>query len=284
MRRWIVSLMVAGVTLSLGAQGVDLTLSVGDSAALSHQARQLYDQAVAHFDRADNATGIGLLNEAATLEPQAISLQLALAAAAEDCLENCDLEEKLLGFAEMARQAYQRILDNPTANRVHRLRAERGLERVNALLAATRARLGRRLEGAGSYLTSSSVNQPTRPGEGGRAAAAGGSTTGGLRRISSVSQFNGLVNGSALPVLIDFGAEWCPPCRQMKPEIRSLAGERRGSLLVLEVDGDDHRSLIRRFGVDAYPTLVLMRNGREVARTVGGRSKAALAQFVDANS
>jgi thioredoxin-like negative regulator of GroEL len=67
----------------------------------------------------------------------------------------------------------------------------------------------------------------------------------------------------------------------MEPHIRSLAAERSSSLLVLAVDGDDVPTVAQRFGVQAYPTLIMMRGGREVGRIVGGMDKQNLALFVD---
>jgi thioredoxin 2 len=81
--------------------------------------------------------------------------------------------------------------------------------------------------------------------------------------------FDSLLRHSRLPILVDFWAEWCAPCRQMHPILDRLAGEMARRLLIAKVDTDASRFLASRFGIQAIPTLVLLRSGLEVDRITG---------------
>jgi thioredoxin 1 len=92
--------------------------------------------------------------------------------------------------------------------------------------------------------------------------------------------FDAEVLGAAEPVLVDFTAEWCPPCRALAPILRELSTEQAGRLKVLTVDGDDQPALAARYRVKAFPTVIAFSGGREVARQVGLTTKAKLAKLV----
>ena len=86
---------------------------------------------------------------------------------------------------------------------------------------------------------------------------------------------------SEVPVLVDFYATWCPPCRQLAPRIDELSAEYAGRAGVVKVNVDDAPDLGIRFGVSAVPTLILFDNGEPVARWAGVQSKQALTAALD---
>ena len=82
------------------------------------------------------------------------------------------------------------------------------------------------------------------------------------------------------PVLVDFTAAWCPPCRVMKPVLAELAAERE-DLRVVQLDVDEHQRTAAAYGVLSMPTFMLFRNGAPVLQLVGARPKARLARELD---
>ena len=95
--------------------------------------------------------------------------------------------------------------------------------------------------------------------------------------------FAAAVLESELPVLVDFTAAWCPPCRVMKPVLAELAAE-RDDLRVVQLDVDQDQRTAAEYRVLAMPTFILFRGGREVGRLVGARPRrrldAELAEFL----
>src|SRR4030095_489758 len=85
------------------------------------------------------------------------------------------------------------------------------------------------------------------------------------------------VEASPLPVLVDFWAPWCGPCRVMAPALDQLAAERAGRLKVAKVNVDENQQLARRFEIQAIPTLLVFRGGKDVDQIRGAMTNAALA-------
>jgi thioredoxin 1 len=102
--------------------------------------------------------------------------------------------------------------------------------------------------------------------------------------ISQLSEatFSEEVNGSSEPVLVDFWAEWCGPCKTIAPVLEEIAEEQSGSLRVAKVNVDDNQSLALQFGVQSIPTMIVFKDGEEVHRIVGARGKPQLMQDLSA--
>ena len=86
---------------------------------------------------------------------------------------------------------------------------------------------------------------------------------------------------SDLPVLVDFGAPWCPPCRMLAPVIESLAEKYAGAALLCAMNIDDNASTAQRYGIKGIPTLILFVNGKEEERLVGAASKETISRLID---
>lgn len=82
------------------------------------------------------------------------------------------------------------------------------------------------------------------------------------------------------PILVDFWATWCPPCKMLMPIIEQLANESDGSYRIGKVNVDDSPELAMRYGVQNIPTMIVFKNGEEVNRAVGVRPKAAILQML----
>jgi len=79
-----------------------------------------------------------------------------------------------------------------------------------------------------------------------------------------------------LPVLIDFWAGWCPPCKWLNPVVEHIAAEQAGMMLVAKVDADENPGLVRRYGILSLPSLLVFVDGVERTRLVGARPKGRL--------
>jgi thioredoxin 1 len=89
------------------------------------------------------------------------------------------------------------------------------------------------------------------------------------------------VLASEKPVLVDFWAEWCAPCRMIAPTVDAVAGEFEGRATVVKLNVDDNPSTSQRYGIKGIPTLILFKGGKEEERIVGATSKDALTRLLE---
>jgi thioredoxin 1 len=100
-------------------------------------------------------------------------------------------------------------------------------------------------------------------------------------RVFTAENWEQEVLKSAEPVLVDFWAEWCPPCRALAPSVESLATNYRGRVKVGKLNVDDAGDVAGRYGITSIPTLLVFRGGKIVDQRVGALPLSELARFVD---
>jgi thioredoxin 2 len=94
------------------------------------------------------------------------------------------------------------------------------------------------------------------------------------------ADFDRLVAKSSLPVVVDYWAPWCGPCRMVAPEIQKVAARQAGRMLVVKVNTDELSDLGQRFNIRSIPTLAVFANGNEVARISGARAASDIEAWV----
>ena len=97
----------------------------------------------------------------------------------------------------------------------------------------------------------------------------------------TTNEFNDKVLASDVPVLVDFWAEWCGPCKAIGPSVEQLATEYAGKAKILKVDVDREGELATRYGVMSIPALLVFKGGKVVEQMVGAAPKAQIAALID---
>ncbi len=95
------------------------------------------------------------------------------------------------------------------------------------------------------------------------------------------SSFDKDVLQAGKPVLVDFWAEWCAPCRMLAPTIEAIAERFGETASVVKLNVDDNTAAAQRFGIKGIPTLILFKDGKEVERVVGATSKEAISRMIE---
>lgn len=95
------------------------------------------------------------------------------------------------------------------------------------------------------------------------------------------SSFDNDVLKSELPVLVDFWAEWCGPCKMIAPVLEEIAKDYAGKLTIAKLNIDQNEATAPKFGIRSIPTLILFRNGKPEATKIGAMGKSELSAFID---
>lgn len=105
-----------------------------------------------------------------------------------------------------------------------------------------------------------------------------------IQELSPQDDFNELVNNSDIPVLVDFWAEWCRPCKNLLPTLEEIADEKAGQVRIVKANIDEVGDLAHEHQVMSIPNLILFDKGQKVDQLIGGQSKeqieAVLAPFI----
>ncbi len=103
-----------------------------------------------------------------------------------------------------------------------------------------------------------------------------------IKHVSDAS-FDSDVLQSATPVLVDYWAEWCGPCKMIAPVLDDISHEYAGRLQIAKLNVDENRDIPAKFGIRGIPTLMIFKGGEMAAQKVGALSKVQLTAFIDAN-
>tara|TARA_B100000767_G_C19755785_1_gene532894 strand:- start:27 stop:353 length:327 start_codon:yes stop_codon:yes gene_type:complete len=99
--------------------------------------------------------------------------------------------------------------------------------------------------------------------------------------IQDEENFTNNVLNSETPVLVDFWAEWCGPCKQLSPTVEEIASENLDKIKVCKMDVDSNREIAARYGIRSIPSLIIFKNGEPAGTEIGALSKQQLEDFIN---
>ncbi|MDC1488480.1 thioredoxin [bacterium] len=99
--------------------------------------------------------------------------------------------------------------------------------------------------------------------------------------IQDEENFTNNVLNSETPVLVDFWAEWCGPCKQLSPTVEEIASENLDKIKVCKMDVDSNREIAARYGIRSIPSLIIFKNGEPAGTEIGALSKQQLEEFIN---
>lgn len=100
-------------------------------------------------------------------------------------------------------------------------------------------------------------------------------------RVVDDAGFKELITGATAPVLVDFWAEWCGPCKMIAPVLEEVAADYEGKVIVAKVNVDQNKGTPGALGINSIPTLIIFKDGKEVERYIGFKTKKELKTLLD---